>query len=114
MSIDITRTLPWEHNGNGLINGQSQADEDEAPFIADVCESSLDCTPEEKAKAEFITRACNTHGALREALVSILLCDIGEQRQPKHVAVPRVVIDKARLAVAKATSENCPRGTACR
>jgi len=113
MSIDITRTLPWVHDGNGLINGQCQGDDDEAPFIADVCDSPLDCTPEEKVKAEFITRACNAHTALREALVSILLCDIGERRQPKYVGVPRIIIDKARLAVAKVNVGELPRGATC-
>jgi hypothetical protein len=114
MSIDITRTLPWAHNGNGLINGQCQGDEDQAPFIADVCDSPLDCTLEETAKAEFITRACNAHSALREALVSILLCDLGERRQPKYVGVPRIMIDKARLAVAKANLGKLPRGAPCK
>lgn len=28
---------PWEDNGAGLIYGQVQGDDDEAPFVADVC-----------------------------------------------------------------------------
>ena len=53
----IERTLPWEDNDSGLIYGQCQGDDDPSPFIADVCESPLEYTAEERARAEFITRA---------------------------------------------------------
>jgi hypothetical protein len=68
MSIDIKSTLPWQDNDSGLIYGQCQGDDDEAPFIADVCDSPLAYTPAEKAKAELITRACNTHYIMLDAL----------------------------------------------
>ena len=73
MKIAIISTLPWEANSTGLIYGQCQGDDDNAPFIADVCDSPLDYTPDEQARAEFITRACNAHPDLVDALQDALL-----------------------------------------
>jgi hypothetical protein len=48
---------PWEDNGNGLIYGQCSGDDEEAPFVADVCSSPLAYTDQEKANARLITAA---------------------------------------------------------
>src|SRR5271163_2461007 len=35
---------PWQDNDAGLIYGQVSGDDDEAPFVCDVCDSPLDYT----------------------------------------------------------------------
>ena len=70
---------PWEDNGNGLIYGQVSGDEDEAPFVADVCHHPDNYTEQEKANARRIVAAVNAcEGLSTEALEQGV---IGELRQ---------------------------------
>jgi hypothetical protein len=50
---------PWEDNDAGLIYGQMQDDEDQAPFVCDVCNEpgSGSYTEQEKANAILIAAA---------------------------------------------------------
>ncbi len=48
---------PWEDNGNGLIYGQCSGDDDQAPFVADVCSSPDSYTEQEQANARLIEAA---------------------------------------------------------
>jgi len=68
----MTNTLkftksPWEDNGNGLIYGQCSGDDDEAPFVADVCDSPDVYTDQERANARLIENAPAMLEALRLA-----------------------------------------------
>jgi hypothetical protein len=45
--------LPWQDNDAGLIYGQVSGDDDEAPFVCDVCDSPLEYTQHEKEKRSF-------------------------------------------------------------
>lgn len=71
------KTLPWCHNGNGLIFGQCSGEDDEAPLIADVI-TEHDRAPfglmldEELRNAVFIITACNLHSRLMAAVVDLL------------------------------------------
>ena len=58
---------PWEDNGNGLIYGQCSGDDDEAPFVADVCNNPDIYTDQEQANARLITAAPAMLDALRLA-----------------------------------------------
>ena len=53
---------PWEDNGNGLIYGQVCGDNDEAPFVADVCRDGAGgfYSDEEQANARLITAHRNS------------------------------------------------------
>ena len=55
---------PWEDNGNGLIYGQCSGDDDEAPFVADVCNDPNAYTGQEQANARLITAALKMLDAL--------------------------------------------------
>jgi hypothetical protein len=48
---------PWQDNDAGLIYGQVSGDDDEAPFICDVCDNQPDYTEREKANPRLITAA---------------------------------------------------------
>jgi hypothetical protein len=48
---------PWEANAAGLIYGHVGHDEDEAPFVCDVCVSPLEYTEAERANARLIAAA---------------------------------------------------------
>jgi len=48
---------PWEDNGNGLIYGQCLGDDDEAPFVADVCTNPNAYTRQERANGRLIAAA---------------------------------------------------------
>ena len=55
---NITHTpAPWEDNGNGLIYGQCSGDDDEAPFVADVCTNPNVYTEQERTNARLIAAA---------------------------------------------------------
>jgi hypothetical protein len=58
---------PWEDNGNGLIYGQVCGDDDEAPFVADVCRDGAGgfYSDEEQANARLITSAPELYGAAK-------------------------------------------------
>ena len=56
---------PWEDNGNGLIYGQSSGDNDEAPFVADVCNDPNAYTEQEQANARLIVAAPKLLAACR-------------------------------------------------
>ena len=59
---------PWEDNGNGLIYGQCSGDDDEAPFVADVCNSPDPFHAiKERANARLIENAPELLEALRLA-----------------------------------------------
>lgn len=62
--------LPWEAKEDGIIYGTlpENSEEDEAPFIADCCESNWQCMPRDKLNARFIVLAANHHNLLLEAL----------------------------------------------
>ena len=73
-AFDPSTTVPWEHNGNGLIYGQPDADFAECILIADVITNrdriaSGDLTDAERATAQFIVRACNAHAEMVAALL---------------------------------------------
>ena len=60
---------PWVQGDNGLIYGQCQGDNDEAPFVADVVEDTVSAvlgimSPEEAANAALIVRAVNSYEQL--------------------------------------------------
>ncbi|HWG42673.1 MAG TPA: hypothetical protein VN688_07795 [Gemmataceae bacterium] len=62
---------PWEHHGNCLIYGQCSGDDDddEAPFVADVCNNPNVYTEQERANARRIVAAVNAcKGISTEAL----------------------------------------------
>jgi hypothetical protein len=48
---------PWEDNGNGLIYGQCSGDDDEAPFVADVCSDPNAYSDQEQANGRLIVAA---------------------------------------------------------
>ena len=65
--------LPWQHSGNGLIYGQCTDWTDEAPWVADVIADRERAafgllTDQERANAELIVRARNSHAPLVAAL----------------------------------------------
>jgi hypothetical protein len=77
---------PWEHGDNGLIYGQCEEDDVEAPFVCDVIEDSAMqalgmLSPVEEANARRICAAVNAckgistevlkHGIVRELLERI-------------------------------------------
>ena len=73
MSKSLHAPLPWEQNDAGLIYGQTIGDDDEAPFIADVIADRERAafgilTDVERANANFIISACNSHHELIAAL----------------------------------------------
>ena len=63
---------PWEDNDAGLIYGQVAGDDDEAPFVCDVCENQPDYSVREKANAALIVRAVNNYESLRAAIGKLL------------------------------------------
>ncbi len=73
MSKSLHAPLPWVQNAAGLIYGQTIGDDDEAPFIADVIADRERAafgilTDVERANANLIIAACNTHYELVAAL----------------------------------------------
>jgi hypothetical protein len=62
---------PWQDNDAGLIYGQVSGDDDEAPFVCDVCNSAPEYTEQERANAAFIIRACNSHQVMLALLEGI-------------------------------------------
>jgi hypothetical protein len=73
-------TLPWHHDGNGLIYGQCSGPNDDAPCIVDVIvdreRAALGIlTDVEQTNAAFIIRVCNLHeesiACLRVALLAL-------------------------------------------
>lgn len=58
---------PWEATGNGLIYGQCSADDDEAPFVADVCNDQFHYTDQERANAALIAASPKLLDALERA-----------------------------------------------
>jgi hypothetical protein len=101
----MTNTLkftkaPWEDNGNGLIFGQCSGDDDEAPFVADVCNSPDIYTDQERANARLIENAPELLGALllaQEALNAAPRFRVGDTDSYRIAAT----VDKA---IAKATA----------
>jgi hypothetical protein len=63
-TIEHTPSL-WEDNGNGLIYGQCSGDDDEAPFVADVCTDLNRYTDQEQANARLIVSAPAMWAALK-------------------------------------------------
>lgn len=95
---------PWQDNEAGLIYGQVSGDEDEAPFVCDVCDSPLDYTDQEKANAALIVRACNSYRDMLEALefVQMTFADMeASKRKGYYTECPQIV----SAAIAKATQE---------
>jgi hypothetical protein len=62
---------PWQDNDAGLIYGQVSADDDEAPFICDVCDNQPDYTEREKANARLIAAAPELLTALKGTLFAL-------------------------------------------
>jgi hypothetical protein len=74
----VTHTpVPWEDNGNGLIYGQCSGDDDEAPFVADVCNDPNAYTEQEQANAHRICAAVNAcKGLSTEALERGIIAEL--------------------------------------
>lgn len=87
---------PWEDNGNGLIYGQCSGEDDEAPFVADVCSNPDAYTELEKANARLIVAAPEMLAALKfgEAL--------GEVEQADFWLAFETFLELARAAIHKA------------
>lgn len=58
---------PWDDNDNGLILGNLDNYEDEAPFVADVCKSPQAYTDQERANCRLIKAAPDMLRELRGA-----------------------------------------------
>lgn len=61
---------PWEDNGNGLIYGQSSADE--AVFVADVCRDPNAYTEQERVNAGLIAAAPKLLAALEAVCLALV------------------------------------------
>lgn len=60
---------PWQDDGNGLIYGQCSDDDEEMPFVADVCNNPNVYTEQERTNARRIVAAVNACEGIRtEAL----------------------------------------------
>jgi hypothetical protein len=57
---------PYEINDAGLIYGQVSGDDDEAPFVADVCNSPLEYTEQEKATGKLLAASWEMLELLQE------------------------------------------------
>lgn len=62
---------PWQDNDAGLIYGQVSGDDDEAPFVCDVCACPPDYTAQEKANSALITAAPEMLDALQQAVQAL-------------------------------------------
>jgi hypothetical protein len=89
---------PWDDNDNGLIVGNLDDYEHEAPFVCDVCDSPLEYTDQERANARLIKAAPDMLEALelcQEVLTELARVDDG---------TPSIsALNAARAAIAKAT-----------
>jgi len=93
--------LPWQGNDAGLIYGQVSGDDDAAPVVCDVCDSPLEYTEQEKANAELIIHAVNSHQNLLETLKrAALLAECLWQLQGNDDA--RKIAERARAVIAAA------------
>jgi hypothetical protein len=94
---------PWQDNDAGLIYGQVAGDNDEAPFVCDVCDNQPGYTEREKANAALIVRAVNSHPDLLEALE--LCVDCLDELARLDDGTPSIsALNMAREAIAKATA----------
>jgi len=57
-------TGPYEINDAGLIYSQASGGEDEAPFVADVCDSPLEYTDQERATGQLLAASWDLLDAL--------------------------------------------------
>jgi hypothetical protein len=112
-------TAPWEDNGNGLIYGQCRADDDEAPFVADVCDNPHAYTEQEQANAQLIVAAPARAIILDLVQQGLMTLQEGEAefdgvmyrfdaRQPDWCVgvLASIGWDAARVAIANATILN--------
>jgi hypothetical protein len=113
---------PWEDNGNGLIYGQCSGDDDEAPFVADVCNDPNAYTEPEQANARRICATVNAcqglsivvleQGIIQELLKALKACELQlhEYVHWHHTNTGGCSVeiedawDQARAAIAKATA----------
>lgn len=105
-------TLPWTHDGNGLIFGQCAADDDEAPLIADVITDRERApfgimTDAEREHAEFIVTACNLHARLVAALRD-LLGDRPDIQDGQCIKCGRDYRDEPALEFGTCPCDDCP------
>ena len=90
---------PWQDNDAGLIYGQVTGDDDEAPFICDVCDNQPDYTARERANARLIAAAPEMLEALE--FVSMTFADMeASKRKGYYTECPKIVA----AAIAKATA----------
>jgi hypothetical protein len=77
---------PWEDNGSGLIYGQVSGDDDEAPFVADVCNdgSSGEYTEQEQANARHIVKCVNLHDELVGALRTVVEMELDRDEESRN------------------------------
>jgi hypothetical protein len=78
---------PWEDNGNGLIYGQCSGDDDEAPFVADVCSDPNRYTEQEQANARLIHSAPALLAACRMIVTRWARGDLAEAARACQAAV---------------------------
>ena len=78
---------PWEDNGNGLIYGQCTGDDDEAPFVADVCNDPNAYTDQEQANGRLIVAAPDLLAACRMVVARWERGDLAEAARCCQAAV---------------------------
>jgi hypothetical protein len=80
---------PWEDNGNGLIYGQCSGDDDEAPFVADVCNDPNDYTEQEQANGRLIAAAPELLAACRMVVERWERGDLAEAARACSAAITK-------------------------
>jgi hypothetical protein len=95
--------LPYELSDMGIIYGAPKAD-DSSTFVADLEleESSEEQVAAERARGEFIVKACNAHYDLMTSLKDVLSRFVDCIGIGGEIEGDREAIAKARAAIAKA------------
>ena len=91
---------PWEDNGNGLIYGQCSGDDDEAPFVADVCDDPNAYPDQEQANACLIAAAPELLEALIYVRATLTLRHLDEASDDEVEEALKI----GAAAIAKATT----------
>jgi hypothetical protein len=84
---------PWEDNGNGLIYGQCSGDDDEAPFVADVCNDPNRYTEQDQTNARLIVSAPALLWACRMVVARWERGDLAEAARACQAAVELATAD---------------------
>jgi hypothetical protein len=94
---NLTHTpAPWEDNGNGLIYGQCSGDDDEAPFVADVCTDANAYTEREQANARLIVAAPRLLAACRMVVERWEIGDLAEAARMCQAAIFEAAPDETK------------------